>query len=155
MVTDRAAINNQNRRRGKEYERAVAKLVGGERTPGSGAFKNSNRNLTGDVQVNDALGRGLCKIECKGVATISPKGAKTFTLKKTVLDQAFQEAKLQGEIGVVWIHFHGEDYLNDYVILTGDEDKKEMHGIIPARMFVDLLEKAKLGAVVQEKGVYP
>jgi hypothetical protein len=149
---DRTQQNKRNRNYGKDVERSVAKKVGGERTPGSGAFKFSNRNLTGDVQVNDALGRGLCKIECKGVSVISAKGEKTFTLKKSVLDQAFKEADVQGEIGVVWIHFLNNNYDEDFVAFM---DEKGDAYMIRSRHFVRLLDLAKLGAVVEEKGFYP
>jgi hypothetical protein len=149
---DRTQQNKRNRNYGKDVERSVAKKVGGERTPGSGAFKFSNRNLTGDVQVNDALGRGLCKIECKGVSVISAKGEKTFTLKKSVLDQAFKEADVQGESGVVWIHFLNNNYDEDFVAFM---DEKGDAYMIRSRHFVRLLDLAKLGAVVEEKGFYP
>jgi hypothetical protein len=149
---DRTQQNKRNRDFGKAVERQVAKIVGGERTPGSGAFKFSNRNLTGDVQVNDALGRGLCKIECKGTSIISAKGGKTFTLRKSVLQQAMKEADDQGEIGVVWIHFLNDQYDEDFVAFM--DDKGDAF-IVRSRHFVRLLNLAKLGAVVEEKGVYP
>lgn len=150
--TTRKEQNNRNRNFGKDVERQVAKKTGGERTPGSGAFKFSNRNLTGDVQVNDELGRGLCKIECKGVSIINAKGEKTFTLKKSVLDQAFQEADKQGEIGVVWIHFLNNNYDDDFVAFVDEQGDAY---VTRSRHFVRLLDLAKLGAVVEEKGTYP
>ena len=149
---DRIATNNRNRNFGKAVEREVAALVGGERTPGSGAFKHSNRNLTGDVEVRDGLGRGLAKIECKGVSVITPSGERTFTLKRHVLDQAFQEADIQREIPVVWVHWHQGRYVDDAVIVPADPKSGESAAIIPAKWFIELIELAKLGAVVREKG---
>lgn len=153
VFSTRKEQNERNRRFGKDVERQVAKHVGGERTPGSGAFKFSNRNLTGDVQVNDAMGRGLCKIECKGVSIISAKGEKTFTLKKSVLDQAFQEADKQGELGVVWIHWLNGSYDNDDFVAMMDDGGDAY--LFRSRHFKRLIELAKLGAVVEEKGTYP
>src|SRR6478735_277456 len=147
---DRTQQNKRNRDFGKAVERQVAKVVGGERTPGSGAFKNSNRNLTGDVQVNDELGRGLCKIECKGVSVISAKGEKTFTLKKSVLDQAFQEADKQGEIGLLWIHWFNGSYMEDDYVAFMDNVGDAY--VMRSRHLVRLLDLAKIGAVVEEKG---
>lgn len=149
---NRAEINNRNRQFGKAVERNVAKLVGGERTPGSGAFKQSNRNLTGDVEVRDNAGSGLAKFECKGVSTITPKGEKTFTLKKDVIDQAFKEAHDVREIPVVWIHWFENNYIEDHAIIPGDPERGEAHGLIPARYLVELIRLAKIGKVVDEKG---
>lgn len=149
---DRKEINARNRQFGKSVERNVAKLVGGERTPGSGAFKLSNRNLTGDVEVRDNAGNGLAKFECKGVSVITPSGDKTFTMKKSVLDQAFSEAHAAHEIPIVFIHWFENDYLNDHAIVPGDAAKRESHGLIPARYLVELIRLAQIGQVVDRLG---
>lgn len=134
----RKAQNNINRNFGKSVERQVAKIVGGERTPMSGAVKNSNRNLTGDVEVKDALGRDFMKLEVKGTSNSTPKGDKTFTLKKSVLDQTFYEAEEAHEIGALYIHWKGGSYeQEDYVILE-------------SKHFIRLIELAKLGVLVEE-----
>src|SRR4051812_31607432 len=75
----RTEINARNRNFGKSVERSVAKLTGGDRVPASGAIKTSNLDLTGDVQVKDAAGRPLIKIESKGTSALTPSGDKTFT----------------------------------------------------------------------------
>jgi hypothetical protein len=138
---ERAAQNNRNRNFGKAVERKVADLTGGHRTPMSGAIKHSNWNLTGDVEVKDASGRDFLKIECKGTSTITPKGDKTFSLKKSVLDQAVKEAEDVGEIGVLYVHWANANYEHDdYVIL------KNAH-------FLRFLELAKIGHAV-EQGTY-
>lgn len=133
----RAEINNANRKFGRKVEQAVAKMTGGDRTPLSGAAKQSNRNLTGDVEVEDALGRPMLKIECKGTAGITPSGEKTFTLKKSVLDQMVEEADAASEIGCVWLHWKNGEYgKDDYVIVA-------------SRHFLQLLEWAKVGRGVE------
>lgn len=129
--------NERNRNFGKSVEQRVATMTGGARTPMSGAIKNSNWNLTGDVEVKDASGRDFVKIEVKGTSTITPKGDKTFTLKKSVLDQAVQEADDAGEIGLVYLHWLNAKYEeDDYVIFK-------------TRHFLRLLELAKLGAAME------
>lgn len=152
----RKEINDRNRNFGKAVERNVAKILDSEngssqRVPGSGAFKFSNKNLTGDVEVRDASGREFLKVECKGVSTLTPKGDRTFTLRKDVLDQAFKEARDAQELAAVWIHWLGVSYeQEDHVVVPGDEG--EAHALIPSSMFIQLVELAKLGSVVEEKG---
>jgi len=150
-MADRKEINRLNRGFGKSVERAVAKLVGGERTPGSGAFKTSDRNLTGDVAVWDAEGVGLAKIECKGTSTITPKGDKTFTMKKSVMYQTWFEAIAADELPILWVHWKNGDYLDDAVMVVGDPATDEVHPLVPARMFLELIRLAKLGAVVDRE----
>ena len=149
---NRAEINARNRNFGKAVERNVAKLVGGERTPGSGAFKQSNRNLTGDVEVRDNAGNALAKFECKGVSVISPSGDKTFTLKKSVIDQTFNEAHAAHEIPVLWIHWFENQYMDDHAIIPGDKSRGEANALIPARYLVELIRLAQIGKVVDERG---
>lgn len=133
--------NKRNRNFGKNTERTVAKLSGGQRTPMSGAIKNSNYNLTGDVEVKDASGRDFVKIEVKGTSTITPTGDKTYTIKKSVLDQATAEAEAVGEIGLTYLHWLNANYeADDYVIFKSNH-------------FFRLLELAKIGAAVQN-GLY-
>lgn len=137
---ERRRQNNINRNFGKATERAVAKQMGGERTPMSGAIKNSNRNLTGDVEVKDALGRDFLKIEVKATSLLDPRGDKMFTIKLPVLQQAFREAEEAGEIGCVAFHFKNEPHEKIYYIWEGAHATR-------------LVELAKLGVLV-ESGAY-
>ena len=134
-VRSRKEINDANRALGKQTERAVAKITGGERTPMSGAIKYSNRNLTGDVEVKDVRGRDFVKIEVKATSAIAPNGDKSFSLKKSVLDQTFREAEDAGEIGACFIHWKNGDYQDDYVVLKSEH-------------FINFLELAKVGSAV-------
>ncbi len=130
---DVKAQNEMNRNFGKNVERAVAKITGGGRTPGSGAIKNSVLGLEGDVQVFYKDSRELLTlIECKGSSTITPAGDKTFTLKKSVLDQAKKEAEGLRAVAAVWVHWKSANYeTEDYVIL-------------PSQAFVQLLDLARM-----------
>lgn len=130
--------NNRNRTFGKGVERKVADLTGGDRVIASGAIKTSVWNLVGDVQVRDADGkRVVVLIECKGTSGITPKGDKTFILKKSVLDQATAEAKQVGALAAVWIHYKDNQYENDYIA-------------IPANQFVQYVEALKVVHKIDE-----
>lgn len=131
-MTERREINRKNRGFGKSVERNVARVLGGERVPLSGAVKSDKWTLTGDVRVTSHDGERLVAIlECKGTSAITPKGDKTFTLKKSVLDQARDEAAREGAIGAVWVHWkQGKYRQDDYVIL-------------PAATFADMIERLK------------
>lgn len=130
----RAEINNNNRNYGKSAERAVAKKTGGERTPGSGAIKNSVKQLEGDVRVRDAEGkRDVLVIECKTCATLTPQGDHTFTLKRSVLDQMVKEADIGGAVGLLYLKWKGAQFDDDYVIFK-------------ASHFYRFIEWAKAGA---------
>lgn len=137
--SDRQKINNRNRSFGKAVEKNVAKLTGGSRVPMSGAIKGSIHQLEGDVRVMfpDSVNT-LALIECKGSSGITPKGDKTFTLKKSVLDQAKAEAKIQNAVAAVWVHWLSANYVqDDYVIF-------------PASDFLRLLELAKQAGLIVE-----
>ena len=130
----RAEINNANRQYGKRAEREVAKRTGGERTPGSGAIKNSNKQLEGDVRVRDAKNkRDAFVIECKTCATLTPAGDHSFTLKKSVLDQMVKEADMGGAVGLLYLKWKGAQFEDDYVIFK-------------ASHFYRFLDWAKVGA---------
>lgn len=125
-TVDQAAVddkirqrNNTNRNFGKAVEREVAKRTGGHRVPASGAIKNSVWNLEGDVRIVSDDGKAtLVLVECKGSSAITPKGDKTFSLKKSVLDQATREADLVGTLPAVYIHWKGANYdQDDYVVI--------------------------------------
>src|SRR5690606_32415367 len=100
----RRRINNTNRARGKATEREVAKRMDGIVVPLSGAVKNSVMNLEGDVQIRDLENKDtLFVIECKNSSTLTPKGDRSFTLKRSVVEQAFDEAEIQHAIGILRI----------------------------------------------------
>jgi hypothetical protein len=122
---------------GASVERAVAKTVGGHKTIGSGAFKNTNNNLTGDVEVYDNSNQPFLKLEVKARASQETKGEKTLTIAKSVLDQATKEADEAGEIGATWYHFKGEQTTHGWVVMS-------------AKHFTQLVEWAKLGRPKQK-----
>lgn len=125
------------RKSGDRVERMVAKQTGGQRNIGSGAFKNTNKNLEGDVDIPDADGRPLVKLEVKASGVISAKGERTYALSKSVLDQMVREAEMNKEIGALWLHFKGQTLEEGYLIMQ-------------ARDWLRFLELAKLGASVQK-----
>ena len=123
------------RRSGDRVERMVAKEIGGSRNPGSGAFKNTNKDLTGDVSVNDADNKPLMKIEVKACGTLNTKGEKSYALSKAVLDQMVKEAEDGNQLGSLFLHFKGESLDDGYAIML-------------VRHWKQLLELAKLGATL-------
>jgi hypothetical protein len=127
--------NHINRQAGKRAEQRVAKDLGGERTPLSGAVKYSNRNLTGDVEVRNAKGRDFMKIEVKNTAQFTASGEKSFTIKLPVIEQCLKEAHEAHEIAAVAFTFKGDGRI---FYIFGGEDIRE------------LVELAKLGALYED-----
>ena len=120
------------RRSGNRVERLVAKSLGGERTVGSGAYKHTNHNLTGDVEVRDNEGRDWLKLEVKATGAVTSKGEKSYCIKLTELEQMQREAHEANEKGALIFHFKGQPIEKAWAILSM-EDLKE------------LIDEAKLG----------
>ena len=117
------------RRSGDRVERIIAKDLGEQRTVGSGAFKFSNKNLTGDIDVHDNEGREFVKLEVKASGTINTKGERSYNLTTKVLDQMQDEAESAHELGALILYFkNGRTYT-----------------IMPYEHWKELLELAKLG----------
>lgn len=121
--------------KGTRLEREIAKKFGGERTPMSGAAKYSNRNLTGDVEIPDADGKPLIKIEAKYSGSINANGEKCYSLTQKVLKQMTQEAIEAHELGALYFRFKND--VQGYAILTHEH-------------FHELVELAKLGATLRK-----
>lgn len=102
------------RDQGNRAERLVAKYLGGERIVGSGAYKFSNKNLVGDVDV--WIGpRPYLKLEVKTTAKTGVNGP-VFSLTAKVLDQMQREAEQYNELGCVWIHYKNNRPENDITV---------------------------------------
>lgn len=135
---ERKRINKGNKKRGSDSERAIAKYLGGRRVPLSGAIKKGPYDLTGDVQVMHLNGaRELLKLEVKTTSSVSPKGERSFVLKRSVLDQAEREAEEAGSIGALWIRWSGGALQKDHVVMS-------------AAHFAELVELARLGAELEK-----
>lgn len=91
------------RDQGNRAERLVAKYLGGERVVGSGAYKYSNKNLVGDVDVW-LSGRPYIKLEVKTTGRTNKNGP-VYSLPYTVLEQMQREAEQYNEFGCVWVHY--------------------------------------------------
>jgi len=85
-----------------KQEERIAKLFKGSRTPQSGGGKWK----LGDIHTADWL------IECK--TTVEPK--LTYSIKKTVLDKAKQEAQAMGKKSAILAFTLGENF-NDYFVV--------------------------------------
>jgi hypothetical protein len=117
------------RRTGDRVERIIAKELGEKRNVGSGAFKNTNKNLTGDLDIRDAKGRAFIKLEIKYTGQVTTKGEKVYPLTTKVLEQMEKEAHDAGEIGALTLQFKGG---KKYEIMTHED-------------FLKLVEWARLG----------
>lgn len=123
------------RRSGDRVEKIVARDLGEQRTVGSGAFKQSNKNLTGDIDIHDNEGKAFVKLEVKYSGTVTTKGEKCYTLTTGVLEQMEKEAHEAGELGALIVQFKRG---KRYAIVSWDD-------------FHRMVELAKLGQTV-EKG---
>lgn len=106
------------RDQGNRAERLVAKYVNGERVVGSGAYKYSNKNLLGDVDVWVAA-RPYLKIEVKTTGRTGPSGP-VYSLPYLVLKQMREEAEQYNELGCVWVHYKNNRPQNDLVVFPHD-----------------------------------
>jgi hypothetical protein len=120
---------------GNRVEKLVARNLGGERTIGSGAFKNTNHNLTGDVEVYDNEKRPFIKLEVKASGLLTAAGEKSFVMKRSVLDQMVKEADDAHELGALFLHFKGQSVDDGFIVMSN-------------KHFKELVELAKLGRTV-------
>lgn len=114
---------------GRRVERIVADKLGEKRTVGSGAYKNTNKNLTGDIEVRDNEGRDYIKLEVKTTGAVNAAGDKTYSLQEKVLKQMEDEANAARELGALVIHYKNG---KSYVVMPFDHWKR-------------LVDDAKLG----------
>ena len=108
-------MKSEGQKQSKKHERRLAKLVGGSRNAGSGAFWSRK----GDVRSKDLL------IEHKWT------GNKSFTMKSDVLEKIVTESILDGRTPVLGFSLNNENY----VVLT-ENDFLEIR-----QTMLDLLEE--------------
>jgi hypothetical protein len=114
---------------GRRIERVIATKLGEKPTVGSGAFKSSNKNLTGDVDVRDNEGKDYVKLEIKMTGAVNAAGDKVYALQEKVLKQMEEEAHANRELGALVIHYkNGKQYV-----------------VMPFADWMSMLEDAKLG----------
>jgi hypothetical protein len=94
-------MRSEGQKRSRAHEERLARLVGGSRNAGSGAFWSRK----GDVRSDDLL------IEHKWT------GKKSFTMKSSVLEKIVEEAILDGRTPVLGFSLNNENY----IVLTEDD----------------------------------
>ena len=99
-------MRSEGQKQSKKHEVRLAKLIGGKRNAGSGAFWSRK----GDVRTDALL------IEHKWT------GKTQFTVKAVELEKIVTEAILDSRTPVLGFHLNG----NNYVMLTED-DYLELH----------------------------
>ena len=88
-------MKSEGQKKSKAHEDRLAKLIGGKRNAGSGAFWSRK----GDVRSKDLL------IEHKWT------GKKSFSLKSDVLEKIVTEAILDGRTPALGISLNNENYV--------------------------------------------
>lgn len=106
------------RDQGNRAERLVAKYIDGERVVGSGAYKFSNKNLLGDVDVWISA-RPYLKLEVKTTGRTG-KAGPVYAVPFKVLQQMKEEAEQYRELGCVWVHYKNNRTHNDLVVFPLD-----------------------------------
>jgi hypothetical protein len=92
VVVDKVEIARKNRKRGKESEKAIAKMLGGSR---KGLFGGEDIDLDGKY-------------------SLEIKSRNSFSGVKW-MDQCVKNSK--GKFPVVIIHVTGKQHINDYVLI--------------------------------------
>jgi hypothetical protein len=125
---------NSPRKAGDRVERKIADTLGEKRNVGSGAFKQTNKNLTGDIDVRDNEGRDYVKMEVKMTGQLNTKGEKVYSLQEKVLKQFVAEAHAAKELAALAVHYKNGD---TFVVM-------------PLSDWQRMLEDAKLGRTAQQ-----
>jgi hypothetical protein len=102
-------MKSEGQKQSLKHEKRLEKILGGQRSAGSGAFWSRK----GDVRTDDLL------IEHKWT------GKKTVTIKSEVLKKITKEAILDSRTPVLGIHLDGENY-----VLLGEEDFFELRNYV-------------------------
>lgn len=100
---------------GNRAERLVAKYLDGQRVVGSGAYKFSNKNLLGDVDIQ-VDGRDYLKVEVKATGRSHETRGQYYVVTEKVLNQMEREAEQYQQLGCLWIHFKNSTPSADFVI---------------------------------------
>lgn len=117
LKAERRERNRLNRQRAKTMERRIAKLLGGDRTPQSGAG-----NSKGDVTVMFANRPGRFVIECKLTELLNRDGP-SMTISKAWLSKIHQEAEQMNAVfGVLIYRYHGKP--DDFVLIRSKDMRK-------------------------------
>lgn len=119
----------------KQFERRIARAVGGVRVPTSGGMKSTLIQLAGDV-ISDYV----C-IECKFSGAQNRKGRKRITVRIDWIPKIVQETKRIGPslIPVLVIHFKGSRN-NDWAFIRASDLKELSKGEILADVVSKVIE---------------
>src|SRR6185436_28311 len=112
VYNKRRRRNNLNRSRARRMEDRVAKFLGGNRVPMSGAG-----SLKGDGLVYTPI--GLLVLECKVTSGGGPAGPTLYFPACRWMTKLESDTKaLKGKFGILIIHYHGTN--QDYVVMRRD-----------------------------------
>lgn len=117
LKAERKERNRLNRQRSKAMERRIAKYLGGDRTPQSGAG-----NSKGDVTVLFANRPGRYVIECK-LTELFDKHGPSISISKAWLSKIHLEAQQMSAVfGMLVYRYHGRQ--DDYVLIKSSDLRK-------------------------------
>jgi len=117
LKEERRQRNRLNRQRAKTMERRIAKYLGGDRTPQSGAG-----NSKGDVTVLFANRPGRYLIECK-LTELFDRHGPSITISKAWLQKIHREAQQMNAVfGMLVYRYHGRP--EDFVLVRSADMRK-------------------------------
>lgn len=116
----RKEVNRENRNRSKNHEREVAKLLGGSRTPMSGAHVTAKGDIT--IKFPDKKGTYLveCKLSAQRYGDI-PKIRFDYRWLQKLKDEV---KAMEARFGVFVLHYYNNKVLDDYVLIRIQDIKR-------------------------------
>lgn len=125
LKAERRERNRLNRQRAKTMERRIAKYLGGDRTPQSGAG-----NSKGDVTVLFTNRPGRYVIECK-LTELFDRHGPSITISKAWLAKIHREAEQMNAVfGMLVYRYHGKP--DDFVLIRTQDMRKVLKSPVEA-----------------------
>lgn len=146
VKAERRERNRLNRQRAKTMERRIAKYLGGDRTPQSGAGSSK-----GDVTVMFANRPGRYVIECKLTELFDHYGP-SITISKAWLAKIHKEAlQMNAVFGVLIYRYHGRP--DDYVLIRAQDLRKIYKEELPVGSELSFDNKTKTFAMPLQRSI--
>jgi len=125
LKAERKERNRLNRQRAKAMERRIAKYLGGDRTPQSGAGTTK-----GDVTVLFTSRPGRYLIECK-LTELFDRHGPSISISKAWLSKIHLEAQQMNAVfGMLVYRYHGRQ--DDYVLIRSADLRKVVKDLTDA-----------------------
>jgi hypothetical protein len=147
LKAERKERNRLNRQRAKAMERRVAKYLGGDRTPQSGAGSTK-----GDVTVLFSNRPGRYVIECK-LTELFDRHGPSISISKAWLSKIHLEAQQMSAVfGMLVYRYHARQ--DDYVLIRSIDLQKVVKNVVETPHVLDFSKsKAKTFAMPLERSL--